>query len=389
MGLTDEYDKKRHEEAYGRGRAKAESVKAGKASSEWLEDGLDRAFGWMVPHGSPEASYRDGYRKEMQSIKADEPEEHTGGGGGGGGGGLGSEILGELLFYLIFLPFIVLFWALVGCVYSLMALFRFKPTTESAKKVSWGLIGIFFVGQFFVAFLSLFGWSIWLALTRPISTIGELLEDCLGLAFEALVVWFSWWLLKLLGRKIRKGVQQGTSGSPDSDTPQLPIAPAASHEILIVARILGAAAIICVLVHNFWKTERAYQGDGKQYPVCTAARDVVANERKPEIKFQLSESCWSGWVTLPPTWSNFHVHDPDYLEFQFRDGKRVRIQPDATQWPGAPPGHVFRLRGPGVAALRTSSKLVCPRIELCRTDYQIDLMISSVEPKPPSHSSLP
>jgi uncharacterized membrane protein len=325
------------------------------------------------------------WKRTSIESKPERKSERAGGGsrGGGGGGGFGGE-LAEILLFVAFFPVVLMFWAFVGSVYVFMALFGFKPNAERAKETSWGLLGIFFVGEIFVGCLGFLVWSVRIALTNPIPTAGDLVLDCLLLVLEALVVWFFWWLLKLVGRITRKAARENSSDSPESDTtPQA----AWSRRIVTFSGAVVMLSIFGALVHHFRVTGWASQSDRTVFPVCGAARDVVASERKPEIKFGLNESCWSGWVTLPNTWSKFRVEGPGYLDFLFQDGRRVHLHGDATQWPAAPPGHVFRLRGPGVATLKTTTRLVCPPYDLCRTEYQLSLKISPAESKTPRAKS--
>ena len=352
--------------------------------------------GQWVGHSQPgivndTRDYYDEKGRWQRTSRESKPENRSGSEGvsGSGGGGGGGGELAEILLFVAFFPVVLMFWAFVGCVYLLMALFGFKPNAETAKKTSWGLIGIFFVGEIFVGCIAFLVWSVRIALTNPIPTAGDLVLDCVLLVFEALVAWFFWWLLKLVWRITRKAVRENSSDYSEPVTAPRPGRAVWGRRIVTFSGALVMLSIFGALVHQFWVTGRAAQSDRTVYPVCRTARDVVASERKPEIKFGLNESCWSGWVTLPNTWSKFRLEGPSYLDFLFRDGRRVHLQGDATQWPAAPPGHVFRLRGPGIATLKTTTRQVCPPYDLCRTEYQLSLKISPTESKAPSVKSRP
>ena len=90
------------------------------------------------------------------------------------------------------------------------------------------------------------------------------------------------------------------------------------------------------------------------YPVCANAPTYRFSANQNSIQVPIQPDCWSGWVVLPTdstgtrglyTW--WGTDSPGELEFAFPDGRRILLEADEASYGWLPPGHRFRLRGPG------------------------------------------
>lgn len=99
-----------------------------------------------------------------------------------------------------------------------------------------------------------------------------------------------------------------------------------------------------------------------QYPVCANARDfrfTVTGPKKESVQISTRSDCWSGWIILPMdstgvkglyTW--WGVDSPGKLEFALADGRRILLEADEASHGWLPPGHRFRLCGPGPVTVK-------------------------------------
>lgn len=98
-------------------------------------------------------------------------------------------------------------------------------------------------------------------------------------------------------------------------------------------------------------------GTSINYPVCDDAETIEFAPGQTKIKVPIKSHCWSGWIKLPTdangrglyTW--WGTDSPGELEFAFPDGRRVLLKADKASYGWLPPGHRFRLRGPGIATV--------------------------------------